>query len=135
MALLHRAPSPALPAGILASRRLADAALLRLFSRARRRAAPLLLLRLARTGLDGGSLPVAFLRALAAEVRIGDLVWQEPGAEVLFLLEDADEPEAVQQRLRVCAARAGLEIQLRAARFPRQGITLESLLQEVGWGS
>ncbi|MGH9474740.1 MAG: hypothetical protein ACRD1C_00245 [Terriglobales bacterium] len=133
MPLLHRAPAPRPPAGVLASRRLADAALLRLFSRARRRAAPLVLLRAARTGLDGSVLPFAFLETLVAQVRIGDLVWQEPGAEVLMLLEETDDATAVEMRLRLCAARTGLELEMHTAQFPRQGVTVERLLEEVGW--
>ncbi|MGH9486438.1 MAG: hypothetical protein ACRD04_02460 [Terriglobales bacterium] len=134
MALLHRAPSlRRLPPGIVASRRLADMALLRLFSRARRRGTPLLLARLARSGRSGGELPEEFLLGLAAGVRIGDLVWFEPGAEILLLLEDAEDGTAVQARLQERARQLGVELDWHSAQFPRHGLSLDALLEKVRW--
>lgn len=132
MALLHRSlAAPALPHGILANRRLANPALLRVFSRARRHGRALLLLRVASEG--GMPLPAAFLEAVAAEIRIGDLAWCEPGAELLLLLEDTEEGAAVAARLRERAAVHGLSLRLHQGQFPRQSLTLEALLTEAGW--
>jgi len=95
----------AAPAGILANRQQAHPALLRMLSRARRRRAPLLLLRIA-PDLEAG--PAAaqahqqFLGHLTAELRISDLAWAEPGGVVLVLLEDTVDGRGPQ---RGCAAR------------------------------
>ncbi|HVA64241.1 MAG TPA: hypothetical protein VNF74_10995 [Terriglobales bacterium] len=138
------------PAGILASRRQAEAALLRMLSRARRQQAPLLLLRIApgreaaggaagageAPGGDAGRAAAGhqrFLEDLAAELRLGDLAWWEPGGVVLALLEGAGRPQAVLERLQQRARRAGAAPAWRAAAFPEQGLTLEALLEEVQW--
>jgi len=128
------------PAGILASRRQAEAALLRMLSRARRQQAPLLLLRIApgrEAGGGGGGRAAAghqrFLEDLAAELRLADLAWWEPGGVVLALLEGAGRPQAVLERLQQRARRAGAAPAWGAAAFPEQGLTLEALLEEVQW--
>ncbi|HUX66061.1 MAG TPA: hypothetical protein VMV31_01075 [Terriglobales bacterium] len=121
------------PAGILASRRQAEAALLRMLSRARRQQAPLLLLRISPGGEAAAAAHQRFLEELAAELRLGDLAWWEPGGVVLALLEGAGRPQAVLQRLQQRAQRAGAAPAWRAAAFPEQGLTLEALLEEVQW--
>ncbi|HET9785117.1 MAG TPA: hypothetical protein VFP94_09205, partial [Terriglobales bacterium] len=105
--------------GVLDSRARAEAALLRMFTRARRSGQPLLLLRWTpRSGRAAGGGG----RALAAELRLGDLVWREPGAEWLVLLEGVATPSpaaaAVAARLEQALARAGAECACRRAGFP-----------------
>ncbi|MGH9466892.1 MAG: hypothetical protein ACRD1Y_06010 [Terriglobales bacterium] len=132
MALWHHAAAAAPVApGILPNRKQASAAVLRLLSRARRRNAPLVLLRIWTEGTL--PLPPAWLAARAADLRIGDLAWQEPGAQLLLLLEDANSASALVTRWRGLAAPPAPEWQWRSASFPEQGLTMEALLLEVGW--
>lgn len=130
MAWRLRPPQPA-PAGILPSRRQAEAALLRMLSRARRQQTPLVLLRIAPGGEAAAAGHLRFLTALGAELRLGDLAWWEPGGVVLALLEGAGRPQAVLERLQQRARRSGAAPGWRAAAFPEQGLTLEALLQAV----
>jgi hypothetical protein len=129
-----RAAGAAAAAGVLDTRAAADAALLRMFTRARRSGQPLLLLRWTPRG--GGARGRA-ARALAAELRLGDLVWREPGAEWLVLAEGVAAPSAaaaaLARRLEQVLARAGAECECRLAAFPAQGITLGALLEAVAW--
>ncbi|MGH9414807.1 MAG: hypothetical protein ACRD0Y_13840 [Terriglobales bacterium] len=133
MVRLHHAPATPPPAGILASRRAADAALLRVFSRARRRGGPLLLLRMEIDHDHGRSLPRDFLTGVAAQMRINDLAWREAGAGILLLIEDADDAAPLASRIRERAAQHGLSLRMHQAQFPRHGLTLDALLVEVGW--
>lgn len=126
-----------LPAGILANREHASAALLRMLSGARRRREALLLVRLRPLGED----PVAelghrrFLAGLAAEVRIGDLAWYEPAGTVVLLLEGAAAAAPVLERLARRAQLAGARAEWRSASFPEHGLTLQALLEAVAWAA
>lgn len=115
----------AAPAGILPSRAVAQAALLRMLSRARRHGRPLLLLSLTAVA------PAEFWTELATDCRIADLAWQESSGQVLALLEDTAAPAAVAERLRERARARGIALGLGWAQFPRQGLTLEALLERV----
>jgi len=121
-------------AGFLNGRSAADAALLRMFTRARRGRQPLLLVRCA---ARGGAATARAGAALAGELRLGDLLWREPGAEWLALLEGVTAPStaaaAVAARVEAVVGRAGGACECRVAGFPAQGITLAALLEEVGW--
>jgi hypothetical protein len=121
-------------AGVLDSRAAADAALLRMFTRARRSGQPLLLLR---WRPRGGAGRARAARALAAELRLSDLAWREPGAEWLVLAEGVAAPSAaaasLAHRLQQTLAGAGCECEGRLAAFPAQGITLAALLEAVAW--
>ncbi|HWG38889.1 MAG TPA: hypothetical protein VN690_14345 [Terriglobales bacterium] len=125
---LHLAPPPA---GILASRLAAHPALLRILSRARRQQAPLVLLRVAPdpAASAGDDRHRRFLEALAAEVRVSDLVWWEPGAVVMLMLESARAPHQPLARLRRLAQLEGARPRWGAAQFPEQGLTLQALLE------
>lgn len=126
-------PEAAATPGILASRRLAGSALLRMLSRARRDGLPLLLVRLdwPAEGVHE-SQRRRFLNALASELRISDLAWWEPAWKaLLLLLESAEAPAAPLARLEQCARVEGITLHARAAQFPRQGVTLAALLERV----
>jgi len=132
MPLLKRSLQAALPpAGILASRQAAHPALLRILSRARRQQAPLVLLRIAPdpAAALGDDRHRRFLEALAAEVRVSDLAWWEPGAVVMLLLECARAAREPLLRLRQLALVAGARPRWGAALFPEQGLTLQALLE------
>ncbi|HXR96458.1 MAG TPA: hypothetical protein VN709_01315 [Terriglobales bacterium] len=134
------------PSGILASRDQAHPALLRMFGRARRRQAPLTLVRMAPDGAPPTATAEAgcarWLAELAAEMRINDLAWHEPGGVVMLLLEDATATigngtpsglPAGLERLRERARQHGVAVNWRSAQFPQQGLTLQALLEEVAW--
>lgn len=132
MALLRRTLAAA-PAGILANRQQAHPALLRMLSRARRRAGGLTLVQVRDDGAGETGFQ-RFLAELAAELRIQDLAWQEAGGVVMILLEDTPgEPTAVLGRLERRARLAGARPAWRWARFPEQGLTLQALLEAVQW--
>jgi hypothetical protein len=131
MAWLVRAPFP--PAGILASRRQAQPALLRMFGRARRHNAPLLLARLAPPAAAPEAALQRFATALAGDVRLTDLAWREADGGLMLLLEGAGAEQELRQRLQQQAATCHLRLDWRAARFPDQGLTLERLLETVAW--
>lgn len=135
MALLVRSPERLSPGpGILATRRQAEPGLLRILSRARRRKAPLLLLRLnlhpAPQAAPDRCRP--FLLGLTAGIRMHDLCWwDEECGSLLLLLEEAESEIAVIERLERKASGTGLELRLAAARFPEQGLTLQALVEAV----
>ncbi|HVA63884.1 MAG TPA: hypothetical protein VNF74_09190 [Terriglobales bacterium] len=134
MALLRRTLAAGhLPAGILANREQAAAALLRMLSRARRRREALLLVcmrsRPASAVAELGH--ERFLAGLAAEVRISDLVWREPAGMILLLLEGTAQARPVLARLEHRAQLAGTRPEWRSAAFPEQGLTLQALLEAV----
>lgn len=124
--------APAPPAGILPSRGRAQAALLRIFSRARRQQRPLLLVSLTT------SEPAAWLAELATDWRIGDLAWREPKGRVMALFEDVADPAPLLERLRAQARAWDASVSWRWAQFPQQGVTLEALFDqltgEAKWG-
>ncbi len=132
-------PHPVLPpAGVLASRRQAQPALLRMLGRARRHHGGLLLARLGVAAAPPAAAAAEaaqqrFLAAAAGELRLTDLAWAEPGAGLMLLLEAAAEESEVRQRLEQRAAACQLRLRWQAARFPEQGLTLEALLDTVQW--
>jgi hypothetical protein len=134
MALLRRTLAAGhLPAGILANREQAAAALLRMLSRARRQRAALLLVSM-RSRAAGAVAELGharFLAGLAAEVRISDLVWREPAGMILLLLEGAAEAQPVLERLERRAQLAGTQPEWRSAAFPEHGLTLQALLEAM----
>lgn len=114
--------------GVLTSRRLAEPALLRIFSRARRQGAVLTLLYV-RPGPEAAARGHSrFLGLLASELRLADLIWCEPGGVVVALLEACDDAAPVMARLELRAREAGAQPLWGAASFPAAGLTLEALL-------
>ena len=127
------------PAEVLENRPAAAAAVLRMLSRARRRAAPLLLLAL-EVEVEGRGTPGAvrvsrWLERVTADLRLHDLCWWdgEVGA-FLLLLEDAAGGAGIEERLRRHARECGTWLRLRQARFPSQGATLGALLGALAAG-
>lgn len=120
------------PLGILPSRQVAQPALLRMFSRARRHQTPLALVAIGASPEAAAGAHLQFLAELATELRLCDLAWWEPGGVVLVLLEAASGAAAL-DRLQQRALAGGARPRWRMARFPQQGLTLDALLQEVQW--
>ncbi|MGH9418038.1 MAG: hypothetical protein ACRD01_15565 [Terriglobales bacterium] len=120
------------PLGILASRQRAQPALLRMFSRARRHQTPLALVAIGASPEAAAGAHQLFLCELAAELRLCDLAWWEPGGVVLVLLEAAASAAAL-ERMQRRALASGARPRWRMACFPQQGLTLDALLQEVQW--
>ncbi|MGH9481913.1 MAG: hypothetical protein ACRD1L_07440, partial [Terriglobales bacterium] len=87
-----------------------------------------LLLRLAPNPEAAPASQQAFLSELAAELRLADLCWHEPGGVVVALLEAASAAAPVLERLERHARRAGVRPRWAVARFPEHGLTLDGLL-------
>jgi hypothetical protein len=135
MTLLRRRTEPIpLPSGILPGRKEADPALVRMLSRARRRELPLIMLR-----LDVQPAPslvperfTSFLHELSSSLRISDLGWWDPQyGSVLILLEGVETVEGFLARLERSAQAHGLNLRVKRAQFPKQGVTLPALLEAV----
>ncbi len=121
------------PKPVLADERAAAAGLLRLFSRARRGRKPMVLVRLRCRPLPGMARVSSHRLALqiAARLRIGDLLWWQPRMRVLWLLlEETDDAAPVLRRLQHLGGQ-GWRLEASLAHFPAQGLTLESLRQQL----
>lgn len=129
---LLRLPPRILPANILPDRRHAHAALRRMFARSRRYAVPMMLVRL-RLPPASAELPRRiFLSKFGGDLRVTDLAWwdEEAGA-LLVMIEESQDVAPLLERWAALASALRLEVQLAPVQFPRQGATLNALLEAL----
>lgn len=129
---LLRPPPRVLPANILPDRRHAHAALRRMFARSRRYAMPMSLVRL-RLSPASAELPRRiFLSRLSGDLRVTDLAWWDQETEALLvMLEESQDVRPLLERWAALARVLRMEVQLAPVQFPRQGATLNALLEAL----